>query len=243
MNKLQKTSFLTFCLSLFLIPTSLFACNASVKFHAQNNCPWPVDFKTHYDGNKYSSQSFTLQPGESYNIGEKWETTINVSDSYGDRATVWLHSKYTARWPWENQCTYYYSPRNVVGYYLSGHDWHGSAPTVTFTACQSGAIAKIKTIGLGNTSISKNGLLQKDSQTINLTSDKDTYKIHFTSTGSYCTFKLGEGIYCDQNDVGAIFTTGNLIFACQQVNPQQGRCGWANKKDSVSSSGYINIHS
>ncbi|MCF6765398.1 hypothetical protein L3V82_06405 [Thiotrichales bacterium 19S3-7] len=243
MNKIEKASLVTLCLSIFLIPTSLYACSASVKFHAQNNCPWPVDFSTNYDGNKYPSQSFTLQPGASYDIGEKWETTINVTDSYGDKATVWLHSKYTARWPWQNQCTYYYSPRDVVGYSLSGDDWYGSAPTVTFVACQSGAIAKIKTIGLGNTSISKNGLYQKDNQTINLTSDKDTYKVHFTGTGSYCTFKLGEGIYCDHNDVGAIFTTGNLVFACQQVQSQQGKCGWASQNNGVSSSSYINVYS
>lgn len=211
------------------------SCNASVKFNAKNYCPWPVDFKTTYSSG-YSDQSFTLDSGGSYNIGERWETTITVSDSYGDAATVWIHSKYTGI----PICTYYYDARNVNGYdFNQSKKWTGSAPTVSFIACQNGAKAKIKVVGLGKASIAKNGLAQSDNTSINITAD-DTYKISFTGTGTYCTFKLSEGIYCSHNDVGAIFTAGNLIFACQQVDPQQGRCGWANQKSNQSSS-HINV--
>ncbi|MCF6765179.1 hypothetical protein L3V82_05300 [Thiotrichales bacterium 19S3-7] len=235
MSRFCKLLFAVTCLILYM-PLSVYAsCNASVKFNAKNYCPWPVDFKTTYSGS-YSSKSFSLESGGSYNIGERWETTITVTDSYGDAATVWIHSKYTGI----PICTYYYDARNVDGYDFShSKKWTGSAPTVSFIACQDGAKAKIKVIGLGKASVSKNGLLQSDNTKIKITGN-DTYKISFTATATYCTFKLNEGIYCSQNDVGAMFTTGNLIFACQQVDPKQGQCGWANQKNEKSSS-YINV--
>ncbi|MCF6765397.1 hypothetical protein L3V82_06400 [Thiotrichales bacterium 19S3-7] len=217
-----------------LVYATAYACNASAYLTVKNNCPWPVTFNSDFG-------STTLSAGQSHSFGEHTEDTFTVTDTYGDKATIWLHSHYHVHWSLPD-CDYYYSPRDVAGYDISEYEWESySTPTITLTACQNGAIAKIKTVGLGTASISKNGLIQSDNKTINITSGDDTYKINFTGTGTSCSFKLGQGIYCDHNDVGSIFTTGALIFTCQQVATGEGRCGWVGNNQSAEDNNTVNV--
>ncbi|MCF6775130.1 hypothetical protein L3V83_00960 [Thiotrichales bacterium 19X7-9] len=242
---ITMTKTVILCLMLWLLYPFAYACNASVNINLKNNCPWPVDF-TYQKSGSSQADHYTLQPGDSHSVGKKTEITFTVTDTYGDKATVWLHSHYHFHWGFGNQCNYYYSPRDLgsIGYPISEHEWSGSTPTLDLTACQNGAQAQIKTIGLGKVSISKNGLYQKNDQTINITSGSDTYKINFTGTGTSCTFKLGQGIYCSHDNVGSIFTTGKLIFACQQVASGEGKCGWAgNTQSSSNNYGAVNLSS
>lgn len=212
-----------------LIPIqSVASCHSVVTLGLENNCPWPVTFN--YSDTDHNNSEYVLSPGKTQELGNKEETTFTVTDSHNDKATVWLHSGYS----WSKaRCEYFYTPRNLGanGYTIKEETWRsGHTPKLDLVACQTGAKTQIKTIGLGQISITKNGLYQKDNQTINLTED-DVYRVNFTSTGSYCSIKLGQNIYCSHTDIGSLFITGNIIFACQQVQTPQGRCSWVINQD------------
>lgn len=226
-----------FLLSFLFIKNS-FACNASVHFYVKNECPWPVTFTKNYNGVK---STYTLDIGKSADVGEYTEKTLSFSDTYGDQATVWLHSEYH----FPSGCKYHYTPRSQasIGYGISSKTWSGSTPDLTLTSCRNGAQAQIETIGLGPFNVTRDGLLQPQSNSINIKAgNTNTYKINFTNSATSCSFKLGQGISCSRNDIGSLFTEGKLIFACQQVNPKQGQCQWISNSQKSTNYSTINVY-